>query len=84
MNADRVNTPADFAGRAADFNIEFRLACIDPNGNPTNGIIRKQTSRTTFWAPFASSLRPDGSYAESQYSMKNCPMEAPDGHPINI
>ena len=40
LNADRVNTPAAFQPVAVDPNFEFRLACIDPNGNPTNGITR--------------------------------------------
>ncbi len=40
LNADAVNTPGVFQGVAADANFEFRLACIDPNGNATNGITR--------------------------------------------
>jgi hypothetical protein len=40
LNANRFNTPNAFAGVASDPNIEFRLACIDPNGNATNGIHR--------------------------------------------
>ena len=35
LNANRVNTPSVFQGVAADVNIEFRLACIDPNRNAT-------------------------------------------------
>ncbi|AFM05085.1 hypothetical protein Fleli_2730 [Bernardetia litoralis DSM 6794] len=34
-NPNKVNTPLPFQGVAADVNIEFRLACIDPNGMPT-------------------------------------------------
>lgn len=48
LNADRVNTPAAFLGAAADPNIEFRLACVDPNGNSTNGIHRVQTNINSF------------------------------------
>ncbi|HVT63416.1 MAG TPA: hypothetical protein VHD33_08030, partial [Legionellaceae bacterium] len=48
LNADRINTPAAFANMAADPNIEFRLACIDPNGNSTNGIHRVLTSIVSF------------------------------------
>ncbi len=48
LNADRVNTPAAFTAVAADPNIEFRLACIDPNGNNTTGIHRVQTNVTSF------------------------------------
>jgi hypothetical protein len=38
QNKDTVNTPGPFKGLAADFNIEFRLAQLDPNGNCTDGI----------------------------------------------
>lgn len=31
-------------------NIQFCLATVDPNGNPTNGIIHKQTTTTSFSA----------------------------------
>ena len=48
LNANRVNTPAAFAGVAADPNFEFRLACIDPNGNATTGIHRVQTGVNSF------------------------------------
>jgi hypothetical protein len=47
-NADAINTPAPFAAVAADYGFEFRLACQDPNGNPTDGIIRIQTNRDNF------------------------------------
>lgn len=40
LNADTVNTPAVFQSVAADCNIEFRMAQLDPNGNCTNGIVR--------------------------------------------
>ncbi|GIV38264.1 MAG: hypothetical protein KatS3mg033_0064 [Thermonema sp.] len=46
LNADKVNTPAEFAPYAADVEIQFVLASTDPNGNPTNGITRKASSRT--------------------------------------
>lgn len=48
LNADRINTPAAFAGVSADPNIEFRLSCVDPNGNPTNGIHRVFTTINSF------------------------------------
>jgi len=48
LNGDRVNTPSTFAGVAADINIEFVLANTDPNGNPTSGITRKSSSRTSW------------------------------------
>lgn len=48
QNADRVNTPSMFAGVAADAEIQFCLATRDPEGNPTSGITRTQTNRTSF------------------------------------
>jgi hypothetical protein len=49
-NADKTNTPSMFSGVAADVQIEFRLATKNPSGNPTNGIIRKFTTKTSFSA----------------------------------
>lgn len=45
----RQNSDADNAwSQAADTEIEFCLATVDPNGNATNGITRKSTTRTTW------------------------------------
>ncbi|MBL7702787.1 MAG: T9SS type A sorting domain-containing protein [Ferruginibacter sp.] len=49
LNADRVNTPSAFQPVAADVNFEFRLACVDPNGNATNGITRTLTTAATYY-----------------------------------
>lgn len=46
LNADRSNTRAIFQGDAADCEIEFRLATIDPNGNCTNGVTRTYSTTT--------------------------------------
>ena len=46
MNADTVNTRTTFRDRAADIEVEFRLATIDPAGNCTNGITRIQSNLT--------------------------------------
>ena len=48
LNADAANTPSAFTGVASDIEIEFCLASVDPNGNPTTGITRTQTTRTSF------------------------------------
>lgn len=45
-NADTVNTIIDFKGIAADCQIEFKLAQIDPDGNCTKGITRHYDGRT--------------------------------------
>jgi hypothetical protein len=44
QQADTVLTPAAFKPFAAPFNVEFRLATIDPSGNCTNGINRLYNS----------------------------------------
>jgi len=46
LNADTTNTPLPFQAVAADCQIEFRLAQIDPDGNCTDGIVRVKTSGT--------------------------------------
>ncbi|MCB9276985.1 MAG: T9SS type A sorting domain-containing protein [Lewinellaceae bacterium] len=48
LNSDASDTPAMFQSVAADSEIEFCLATVDPNGNPTSGITRTQTSSTSF------------------------------------
>jgi hypothetical protein len=40
--------PPVFQNLAADLSIEFCLASVDPNGNPTTGITRTQTNVTEF------------------------------------
>ncbi|MCX6291038.1 MAG: zinc-dependent metalloprotease [Bacteroidetes bacterium] len=46
LNADTTLIIPDFKQLAADVEIEFRLATIDPNGNCTNGIDRVASFRT--------------------------------------
>lgn len=48
LNSDVANVPGAFSALAGDANIEFCLATIDPNGNPTTGITRTQTTVTAF------------------------------------
>lgn len=43
-NADIINIPSRFADFAADIQIEFELAKVDPRGRATTGVIRKYTS----------------------------------------
>lgn len=52
MNADTINRPTAFDSLAADIEIEFCLATLDPNGNPTNGITRTSTTGGDFGAFF--------------------------------
>ncbi|MEM6815217.1 MAG: choice-of-anchor J domain-containing protein [Bacteroidota bacterium] len=46
LNADRINTPNEFLPVAADTEISFILARQDPNGQPTNGVVRVNASRS--------------------------------------
>ncbi len=47
-NIDAINTPNVWQTVAADCEIEFCLATIDPNGQPTNGINRVETNHGKF------------------------------------
>lgn len=48
LNADIGSVIPEFAGITSDFELEFCLATVDPNGNPTTGIERRQTNRTSW------------------------------------
>jgi len=50
-NADAANTRTEFLPIVSSADIQFELACKDPNGNNTNGIVRVETS-TTFGGGF--------------------------------
>ncbi len=47
-NTDTVDTPSHFKPLAADTEIEFCLASIDPNGDLTTGITRTKTDKISF------------------------------------
>jgi hypothetical protein len=47
-NSDYTLTPSEFAGSVADSEIEFFLATTDPAGNPTTGVTRTSTTKTSF------------------------------------
>lgn len=48
LNTDASSVPSAFASLAADSEIEFCMATVDPNGNPTSGITRTSTTTTSF------------------------------------
>lgn len=52
LNADASNTRAEFLPVATDANVEFRLAKLDPQGNCTDGIVRK-------WSPLTFNASDD-------------------------
>ncbi|MCG8577543.1 MAG: T9SS type A sorting domain-containing protein [Flavobacteriales bacterium] len=49
MNADTVNLRDTFQTIVGDSYIQFKLAEIDPDGNPTTGITRTETSVNSFF-----------------------------------
>lgn len=48
LNSDFTNTRSQFVGSAADAEIQFCLASLDPSGNPTTGIVRVQSNKTSW------------------------------------
>ena len=68
LNADAINTPSVFQSLASDFGIEFKLACIDPNDNSTNGVVRKYTPLSSF-STF-NKLRPDKTIDDDAVGIK--------------
>jgi len=48
LNDNASNTRDEFLEFAGDPNIEFFLANVDPDGNPTNGIIHQYTDKEEF------------------------------------
>jgi PKD repeat protein len=66
LNADAAFTPVPFQSVAADCNIEFHLAQLDPNGNCTDGVLRFETARTNYWGP-RDSLKRVSSWPTNKY-----------------
>ena len=66
-NADAIRTPEEFLPVAADANIEFVLAKQDPNGLPTNGIVRKQGPKTIYSPEDATLLGQTSQWNPEEY-----------------
>ncbi|MDD2305117.1 MAG: M43 family zinc metalloprotease [Prolixibacteraceae bacterium] len=79
LNADKSNTPSAFSSAASDPEIEFFLACIDPNGNTTNGITRTQTNLTSF----SIKTNADGTINETTTRIKFTSLGGRDAWPSN-
>jgi hypothetical protein len=56
LNSDLSSVVASFTGIAADIEIQFRLAHIDPNGNCTEGITRTVSDETYAMTESAKSI----------------------------
>ncbi|MCY8995816.1 zinc metalloprotease [Bacillus inaquosorum] len=48
LNSDKAKVPPQWRNLVSDARIEFYLAQKDPNGNPTSGITRTHTTKTSF------------------------------------
>jgi hypothetical protein len=57
MNTNAANIPTEFVSIAADPEIEFCLASIDPSGMPTTGITRKSTNITNISMSYSADGR---------------------------
>lgn len=79
QNADKANTPTAFSTLASDPEIEFFLACVDPNGNTTNGITRTQTSILSFPVYFNT----NGTTNEATTKIKFASLGGHDAWPSN-
>ncbi len=67
QNEDAINTPERFLPVAADVGIEFVLAGTDPDGNPTNGIIRKQGTRNIWGQPNSQEISNNSFWPSEDY-----------------
>ncbi len=66
-NTDQVNTPAIFQGVAGAFDVEFVLAKQDPDGLPTNGIVRVKGSKSSWSANDNYLLKSQSYWPAEQY-----------------
>lgn len=57
FNSDAAQTPAEFAAVAGNLDIEFILAKQDPDGQPTNGIVRVHGNRDQWSLGFESQFK---------------------------
>ena len=75
QNTDVGNVRAAFAGVVTNTGIQFCLASVDPNGNATTGIVRKNTTETWF--------DPDTETNDMKYNPQGSPAWDPDSY-LNI
>lgn len=77
-NPDAEQIPEAFADLVADAGIEFELAVTDPDGEPTSGITRTRTTRSSFGdddrVKFASSGGADAWPSERYLNLWVCPL----------
>ena len=66
-NADSNNTPANFRDRASDTEIQFCLAKLDPQGNPTSGITRHKYPNIFSIDFIENTIKEETSWAPTKY-----------------
>lgn len=78
QNPDQNLTPLEFTGVAADANIEFVLAKVDPNGLPTSGIVRVQGTKASYSPNDAALISSISSWPPEDYlNMWVVPLDLP-------
>lgn len=88
MTKDTSRIRNVFKPIAADVRIQFKLATIDENGNPTSGITRTFTTRTTFatniYGSYSNNMKVGGSGGKTAWNPARymnvwvCDMEFPN------
>jgi predicted Zn-dependent protease len=66
-NSDANQTPSMFQGVAADTEIEFCLATVDPNGNATTGILRHQYNNIPDQTYIENTIKPQTYWDSNKY-----------------
>lgn len=67
LNHDKSDTPGSFAADAADVKIEFVLASRDPEGLPTDGIVRVVGNQSSFTINEAIDLAANSYWPAEEY-----------------
>lgn len=88
LTQDTSRIRSIFKPLAADVRIQFKLATVDENGNPTNGITRTFTTRTTFatniYGSYSNFMKVSGSGGKTAWNPAKylniwvCDMEFPN------
>ncbi|MFT3980930.1 MAG: T9SS type A sorting domain-containing protein [Ferruginibacter sp.] len=69
LNADNANVPEAFKSRSADAKIMFCLAQVDPEGRPTTGIVKKYTTKSSFYE--LDAMKSDAKGGSNAWDSKN-------------
>ncbi len=67
LNADQNQIPSEFAGRAADVDLEFCIAQIDPAGVATSGITRTQFNSISSLNFIENNIKPQTQWDPTKY-----------------